>query len=143
MSSKKARLEEIRRLSARFPRLIEWSDEDRAFVGSAPPLVGQCCHGKTEADVATQLAIIVDDLVQDVLDGKMPAPKDEPGKTYSGKFVLRIPTALHKKIALKAKARGESLNQYVVEVPPRTSVSSTTPRYGPTGGRRTDRSPCA
>ena len=116
MSSKKARLEEIRRLSARFPRLIEWSDEDRAFVGSAPPLVGQCCHGKTEVDVATRLAIIVDDLVQDVLDGKMPAPKDDPGKTYSGKFVLRIPTALHKKIALKAQARGESLNQYVVEV---------------------------
>ena len=46
----------------------------------------------------------------------MPAPKDEPGKTYSGKFVLRIPTALHKKIALKAQARGKSLNQYVVEL---------------------------
>ena len=116
MSTKKARQEEIRRLSARYPRLIEWNDEDGSFVGSAPPLVGQCCHGKTEADVATQLAIIVDDLVQDVLDGKMPAPKVEPGKVYSGKFVLRISTALHQKIALKAQARGESLNQYVADV---------------------------
>ena len=107
---------QIRRLSAQYPRLIEWSDEDGCFVGSAPPLVGQCCHGKTEADVATQLATIVADLVQDVLDGKMPAPKGDPGKTYSGKFVVRIPMALHKKIALKAQARGESLNQYVAEV---------------------------
>ena len=96
--------------------MIEWSEEDSCFVGSAPPLVGHCCHGKTEAVVATQLAAIVDDLVQDVLDGKMPAPKGESGKTYSGKFVVRIPTALHKKIALKAQARGESLNQYVAEV---------------------------
>jgi hypothetical protein len=44
--------------------------------------------------VATQLAAIVNDLVQDVLDGKMQAPKDEPGKTYSGKFVVRLPFAL-------------------------------------------------
>jgi len=119
MSTKKMRQDrkdQIRRLSARFPRLIEWSAEDGCFVGSAPPLVGQCCHGKTEADVATQLAVIVDDLMQDVLDGKMPEPKGETGKTYSGKFVVRIPTALHKKIALKAQARGESLNQYVAEV---------------------------
>lgn len=119
MNTKKARQDrkdQIRRWSARFPRLIEWSEEDGCFVGSAPPLVGQCCHGKTEAVVATQLAAIVDDLVQDVLDGKMPAPKDESGKTYSGKFVVRISTALHKKIALKAQARGESLNQYVAEV---------------------------
>ena len=119
MSTPKARQdrkEQIRRLSARFPRLIEWSDEDGCFVGSAPPLVGQCCHGRTEVDVATKLAAIVDDLVHDVLDGKMPAPKGEPGKVYSGKFVVRIPTALHKKIALKAQARGESLNQYVAEV---------------------------
>jgi predicted HicB family RNase H-like nuclease len=119
MSTPKARQDrkdQIRRLSARFPRLIEWSDEDGCFVGSAPPLVGQCCHGRTEVDVATQLAAIVDDLVHDVLDGKMPAPKGEPGKVYSGKFVVRIPTALHKKNALKAQARGESLNQYVAEV---------------------------
>ena len=119
MSAKKVRQdrkEQIRRLSARFPRLIEWSNEDGVFVGSAPPLVGQCCHGKTDADVATQLATIVDDLVQDVLDGKMPAPKGEPGRVYSGKFVVRIPMALHKKIALKAQSRGESLNQYVAEV---------------------------
>ena len=119
MNAKKApkdRKGQIHRLSARFPRLIEWSDEDRCFVGSAPPLVGQCCHGKTESAVVTQLAAIVDDLVQDMLDGKMPAPKSEPGKTYSGKFVLRIPMALHKKIALKAQARGKSLNQYVAEV---------------------------
>jgi predicted RNase H-like HicB family nuclease len=116
MNTKKTRQEEIRRLSAQFPRLIEWSDEDGCYVGSAPPLVGQCCHGKTETHVVTQLAVIVDDLVQDVIDGKMPSPKGEAGKIYSGKFVVRIPVGLHKKIALKAQSRGESLNQYVAEV---------------------------
>ena len=30
-------------------------------------------------------------------------------------FVVRIPPAVHKKLALKATARGESLNQFVAE----------------------------
>jgi len=57
--------------------------------------------------------VIVEDLAEDVLDGKMPAPRSPAGKTYSGKFVVRIPSALHKKAALQAAARGESLNQFV------------------------------
>jgi predicted HicB family RNase H-like nuclease len=115
MSTKRERKDKMRRLSVRYPRVIEWSEEDHCYVGSAPPLVGQCCHGATEARVAAQLAIIVEDLVQDVIDGKMPEPESQAGKTYSGKFVVRIPAAVHKKLALKAMARGESLNQFVAE----------------------------
>lgn len=106
----------IRTLAARYPRLIEWSEEDNAFVGSAPPLVGQCCHGKTEAEVAAQLAVIVEDLAADMLDGKMSVPTLPPGKKFSGKFVVRVSPAVHKRAALQAMARGESLNQYVAEV---------------------------
>ena len=109
------RKEEIRRLVSHYPRIIEWSEEDRCYVGSAPPLVGQCCHGNTETAVAAQLAIIVEDLAQDVLDKKMPEPESQLGKEYSGKFVVRIAPATHKKLALKAMARGESLNHFVVE----------------------------
>lgn len=39
----------------------------------------------------------------------------EPFKDFSGKFNLRIPPDLHGKIALKAKAEGKSLNQWVSE----------------------------
>ena len=115
MSTKRERKEEVRRLSARCPRVIEWSEDDHCYVGSAPPLVGQCCHGASEAKVATQLAVIVADLVQDVIDGKMPEPENQAGKSYSGKFLIRITPAVHKKLALKAMARGESLNQFVSE----------------------------
>jgi predicted HicB family RNase H-like nuclease len=115
MSSKPNRKQQIRRLSARYPRVIEWSEADGFYVGSAPPLVGQCCHGASEAKVAAQLATIVEDLVEDILDGKMPTPHGEAARSYSGKFVIRIPKELHKKLALQAMARGESLNQFVAE----------------------------
>jgi len=42
-----------------------------------------------------------------VIDGKMPEPESQPGKSYSGKFVVRIPPAVHKKLALKAMAAGK------------------------------------
>ena len=101
----------IKKKAAHYPRLIEWSDEDACFIGSAPPLIGQCCHGDTEADVATQLSAIVLDLVTDGVAGKITLP--EPQKEFSGKFVVRIAPALHKRLALQALARGDSLNQYV------------------------------
>jgi predicted HicB family RNase H-like nuclease len=42
-------------------------------------------------------------------------PAATAGKAYSGKFVVRVGSDLHKKAALKALARGESLNQFVAE----------------------------
>ncbi len=39
----------------------------------------------------------------------------KPRKAYSGKFHVRIDTALHSDIALKASAEGKSLNQWIAE----------------------------
>ncbi len=38
---------------------------------------------------------------------------EDPDKTYSGRFVVRIEPELHKSIAVKASQTGESLNQWV------------------------------
>jgi predicted RNase H-like HicB family nuclease len=58
-------------------KVIERSDEDNCFIGSAPPLIGQCCNGKTETEVMKQLLVIVQEWI-DLYnhDGKLfPAPK--------------------------------------------------------------------
>lgn len=104
----------ILQLAARYPRVIEWSADDGCFVGSAPPLIGQSCHGRTTSGVATELEQIVLDLCEDVVDGKIPEPAGMQ-TSYSGQFVVRIEPALHKKVALMAAARNESLNQFVTE----------------------------
>jgi predicted HicB family RNase H-like nuclease len=38
---------------------------------------------------------------------------EEPDKPFSGKFMVRISPELHKKIAIKAKKEGQSLNSLV------------------------------
>jgi predicted HicB family RNase H-like nuclease len=47
-----------------------------------------------------------------LLANKERLPAATAGKTYSGKFVVRIGPELHQKAAIKASARGESLNQF-------------------------------
>lgn len=39
----------------------------------------------------------------------------EPSRRFSGKFQVRLPSALHAQAALVAAARGMSLNQFVAE----------------------------
>lgn len=110
-----AKQKKISDLAARYLRVIEWSDEDKCYVGSAPPLVGMSCHGPTTSDVAKQLDQIVLDVCEDIVDGKIPEPLPLEKKQYSGEFIVRIKPALHRKAALKAAARNESLNQWVAE----------------------------
>ena len=96
-------------------RIVEWSPEDRCFVGSAPPLIGRCCHGPTEAGVLKQLKRIVDDWIRlkDAEGGALPPP--ERSGQYSGRFLLRVPAPVHQALALKARAAGKSLNSYCAE----------------------------
>ena len=50
--------------SARYVKIVEWSEEDGVFVGRCPGLIGPCCHGPDEAEVYRQLC----DIVQDWID---------------------------------------------------------------------------
>jgi predicted HicB family RNase H-like nuclease len=107
---------QIKEASRHYLKMVEWSEEDGCYIGSAPPIVGHCCHGTNEAQVLAQLQLIVEEWVEILLvDGK-PLPAPTARKEFSGKFVVRISRDLHKKAALKAMARGESLNQFVSNV---------------------------
>jgi len=106
---------QVKRAARRFLKIVEWSDEDRCYVGSAPPLIGQCCHGKTEAAVLAQLQTIVEEWTENLLADGKPLPPGTANRKFSGRFVVRISPEIHRKIALKAMAQGDSLNQFVSE----------------------------
>jgi hypothetical protein len=59
----------------RYAKIVEWSDVDNCFVGSAPGLLYGGCHGDDERQVFNDLCRIVDDIVAlYVAEGK-PLPK--------------------------------------------------------------------
>jgi len=50
--------------SARYVKVIEWSDEDGCFVGQCPGIIGPCCHGDDETVVYAELCQIVDEWIE-------------------------------------------------------------------------------
>jgi len=49
------------KLSDGYIKLVEWSKEDKCYIGSSPGLIGACCHGKDEASVYKKLCEIIEE----------------------------------------------------------------------------------
>ena len=50
--------------SARYVKIVEWSEEDQCYVGSAPGLIYGDCHGADERAVFEELCQIVDETIE-------------------------------------------------------------------------------
>jgi predicted HicB family RNase H-like nuclease len=99
--------------AARYLKIVEWSESDQCFIGRCPGLFQGGVHGDDEASVYRELCKTAEEWVATLeQDGKR-LPANTSGKTYSGKFAVRVDPALHQRAALKALVRGESLNQFV------------------------------
>jgi predicted HicB family RNase H-like nuclease len=96
-----------------FIKVVEWSAEDRCFVGSALPFIGQCCHGKNEFDVYTQLLDIIDDCVTMFKKRGISPKAPVMDKKFNGKILLRTTPERHRTLAIKALEQGDSINQYI------------------------------
>ena len=50
--------------SAKYIKIVEWSDEDQYFIGYCPGIIGPCCYGTDEVEVYRQLCEIVDEWIE-------------------------------------------------------------------------------
>ena len=106
---------QVKQQAGRYAKFVEWNDEDGCFVGRCPELMLGGVHGSDEAKVYSELCVAVEELVQLIqTDGhEMPHPLGE--REFSGKFVLCVEPAVHRRLAAKALAAGESLNSYCLK----------------------------
>jgi predicted RNase H-like HicB family nuclease len=49
--------------SDRYVKIVEWSEEDQVYVGSAPGLISGGCHGSDERAVFDELCQIVEEAI--------------------------------------------------------------------------------
>ena len=50
--------------SARYVKIVEWSDEDQGYIGTSPGLMHGGCHGDDERAVYAELCDIVEEIVE-------------------------------------------------------------------------------
>lgn len=58
----------------RYLKIVEWSEEDQVYVGSAPGLIYGCCHGPDEREVFDELCRIVDEVIAIYREDGRPLP---------------------------------------------------------------------
>ena len=105
----------IRRSSDGYLKVVEWSEEDQCYVGTAPGLIIGGVHGKNQEKVFKELCAVVEEAIAAFRKEGKPLPPETADKDFSGKIALRIPPSLHKKIAIKAQQNGESINRFIQE----------------------------
>jgi len=72
--------------SAKYAKIIEWSEEDQCYVGSAPGLVLGGCHGQDERAVFEELCQIVEEAIALYQkDGKL-LPPPTSGRDFANKM---------------------------------------------------------
>jgi predicted RNase H-like HicB family nuclease len=72
--------------SARYVKIVEWSDEDQCFVGQCPGLIGPCCHGDNEAKVYKELCGIVEEWIETLKKDGKPLPPPTVGQDIAAKI---------------------------------------------------------
>jgi hypothetical protein len=66
--------------SARYVKIVEWSDEDQCYVGSAPGLILGGCHGGDERRVFDELCQIVEEAIDLYRRDGKPLPPPTAGQ---------------------------------------------------------------
>lgn len=74
------------KLSANYVKLVEWSDEDSCYIGSAPGLLLGGCHGDDEQLVFEELCQIVEETISDYLSSGKPLPPPTSGRDFVNKL---------------------------------------------------------
>lgn len=72
--------------SARYAKIVEWSEEDQCYVGSAPGLVMGGCHGDDEQAVFEELCQIVEEAIKLYEENGKPLPPATSGRDFANRM---------------------------------------------------------
>ena len=72
--------------SAKYVKIVEWSEEDQCYVGSAPGLMFGGCHGNDEKEVFNELCQAVEAAIELYRNDGKPLPTPTSGRDFATKM---------------------------------------------------------
>jgi len=78
--------------SARYAKTVQWSNEDRCYIGRAPDLMYGGCHGDDEQAVFAELCEIVEEVIEALRHNGEPLPPVSPPYLYGSASVEQAET---------------------------------------------------
>ena len=95
----------------RYTYRVTWSEDDSEYVGLCAEFPSLSWLSKTPESALKGIRKVVSEVVEDMQRTGEIVPSAISGKNYSGKFMVRIPPEVHRKLAIQAAESGVSLNR--------------------------------
>ncbi|MBN1757049.1 MAG: type II toxin-antitoxin system HicB family antitoxin [Chitinispirillaceae bacterium] len=92
---------------------VTWSDDDREYVGLCAEFPSLSWLDTSPEDALKGIRKVVADSVKDMNASGETIPDPIASKRYSGKFIVRVPPEVHRRLALEAAESGVSINRIV------------------------------
>jgi predicted RNase H-like HicB family nuclease len=92
---------------------VAWSVEDGEHVATVAEFPSLSWLAPTPVEALAGLADVVHNVLADLTVSGEPIPEPLSERPYSGKFVVRVPTEVHRRLVLEAAEQHVSLNRLV------------------------------
>jgi predicted HicB family RNase H-like nuclease len=92
---------------------VSWSPEDDECVATCAEFPSLSWLDKDPVEALVGVKQLVRDAIEDMRANGEQIPEPIAERSYSGKFVVRVPPELHRRLALEAAESHVSLNRYV------------------------------
>ena len=97
----------------RYTYRVTWSREDDQCVGLCAEFPSLSWLANTPEKALRGIRKVVAEVVEDMHANKEPVPEPMSGRRYSGKFMVRVPPEVHRRLAMEAAEEDISLNRLV------------------------------
>jgi predicted HicB family RNase H-like nuclease len=97
----------------RYTYRVTWSEEDHEHVGLCAEFPSLSWLEKTPEKSLAGIRRLVQQTVADLKKNGEEVPEPIAMKSYSGKFMVRVPPETHRQLVLQATESGVSLNRLI------------------------------
>jgi predicted HicB family RNase H-like nuclease len=95
----------------RYTYRVTWSEDDNEYAGLCAEFPSLSWLDRTPEAALRGIRKLVNDVVKDMHNEGETVPEPIACRRYSGKFMVRVPPQVHRKLAIQAAESGVSLNR--------------------------------
>lgn len=97
----------------RYTYRVTWSEEDQEYVGLCAELPSLSWLEKSHEKALAGIRKLVNTCIAEMTRDGEETPEPLSTRTFSGKFMVRVPPEVHRMLAIQAAEAGVSLNRLI------------------------------
>lgn len=97
----------------RYTYRVTWSEEDQEYIGLCAEFPSLSWLEETPEKALAGIRKVVKECISDMIANDENVPEPIAIKSYSGKFMVRVPPEIHRALVIQAAEAGVSLNRLV------------------------------